>query len=48
MQMFDLARTCVARTAAELHDHGAISYRRGIIRMLSRSALEESTEIARH
>jgi hypothetical protein len=45
--MFDAARTYVTRTAAELQDRGAISGRRGIIRMVSRSACEESTELAR-
>jgi hypothetical protein len=38
--MFGVARTYVTRIAAALHGHAAISYRRGIIRIVSRSALE--------
>jgi CRP-like cAMP-binding protein len=40
-QMFGVARTYVTRIAAALQNRGAISYRRGIIRIVSRSALEE-------
>jgi Crp-like helix-turn-helix domain len=39
-QMFGVARTYVTRIAAALHGHAAISYRREIIRIVSRSALE--------
>ena len=42
-QMFGVARTYVTRIAAALQGRGAITYRRGIIRIVSRSALEEST-----
>ena len=41
-QMFGVARTYVTRIAAALQGRGAISYRRGIIRIASRSALEQS------
>jgi CRP-like cAMP-binding protein len=42
-QMFGVARTYVTRIAAALQGRGAITYRRGIIRIVNRSALEEST-----
>jgi predicted transcriptional regulator len=42
-QMFGVARTYVTRIAATLQGRGAISYRRGVIRIVNRSALEEST-----
>jgi CRP-like cAMP-binding protein len=42
-EMFGAARTYVTRIANVLQDRGAISYRRGIIRIVSRAALEEST-----
>jgi CRP-like cAMP-binding protein len=42
-QMFGAARTYMTRIAAALQDRGAIAYRRGIIRVVSRSALEEAS-----
>jgi CRP-like cAMP-binding protein len=42
-QMFGVARTYMTRIAAALQDRGAIAYRRGIIRIVSRSALEQSS-----
>jgi CRP-like cAMP-binding protein len=42
-QMFGVSRTYVTRIATLLQERGAISYRRGIIRIVRRSALEEST-----
>jgi CRP-like cAMP-binding protein len=42
-EMFGVARTYVTRIANQLQDRGAISYRRGIIRIEDRAALEEMT-----
>jgi hypothetical protein len=42
-QMFGVARTYVTRIATALHGRGAFTYRRWIIRIVGRSALEEST-----
>jgi CRP-like cAMP-binding protein len=41
--MFGVARTYVTRIANTLQDRGAISYRRGIIRIERRAVLEEAT-----
>jgi CRP-like cAMP-binding protein len=42
-EMFGAARTYVTRIANMLQDQGAISYRRGIVEIVNRSVLEEST-----
>jgi CRP-like cAMP-binding protein len=39
-EMFGVARTYVTRIASKLQDRGAISYRRGVVRIVSRSLLE--------
>jgi CRP-like cAMP-binding protein len=42
-EMFGVARTYVTRIANTLQEQGAISYRRGIIRIVSRAVLEDAT-----
>jgi CRP-like cAMP-binding protein len=42
-EMFGVARTYVTRIAGALQARGAISYRRGVVRILRRSMLEETT-----
>lgn len=42
-EMFGVARTYVTRIASELQSRGAISYRRGVIRVERRAVLEEAT-----
>jgi predicted transcriptional regulator len=42
-EMFGVARTYVTRIAGGLQERGAISYRRGVVRIVRRSVLEEAT-----
>lgn len=42
-EMFGVARTYLTRIARDLRDRGAISYRRGVVRIESREKLEEAS-----
>jgi hypothetical protein len=42
-EMFGVARTYVTRIASDLQEREAISYRRGVIRIVRRSVLEQTT-----
>ena len=42
-RVFGVARTYVTRIVSRLEESGAISHRRGVIRILRRAGLEESS-----
>jgi len=42
-EMFGVSRTYVTRIASDLQKRGAIAYRRGVIRIVRRSVLEQTT-----
>jgi hypothetical protein len=42
-ELFSVARTYATRIASILQERGAISYRRGVIRVVRRSVLEQTT-----